>query len=514
MKKIVVLSLIALLVLAFGATAFAQAKKDEPAMQFKASGFIDALFNSYVNVTDGSGGAGIFDTIPGTFKRAASPNGFDENASYWATRARLKFDWIMGKQSSATMLFEMDSSQWGEIAGTGAQRNQMGQWAADRAAVEVKNVYFDFCVPAITVPITVRVGMHPLNIRPNLLVYTDGMGIIGSIKVDPANIQLIYFKPLEGTTWTADDVNVYGLHANAKVGPVTAGGYALYYNMNSYPFVAETASLPLFPAVSPTDNNADIWWFGAYADGKVGPVNLNFDFIYDRGTVERRSSLTSVRDVKLRGWTTRAKVDFPWEKLNFGVVGNYSSGADLKKTGARGLPGDPVAFNGGAPAIASTKVGSYIVPPGSEAGAIYGESVVMFSFGPNRGTSGIANSNNYTRVSRGGPGGTWLGKAYASFKPTPWYKVTVQGMYIGDTTKNGNTFGTAVKPTGLLRDDKDIGWEADLINEIQIYKNLSFVLAGGYLWAGDAMDQRIPLTLTNDSPKNPWQITGILTYSF
>jgi hypothetical protein len=510
MKKIVVLSFTALLVFGFGTMAFGQAKPAEPTMQFKASGFIDALYNTYINVTDGSGAAGIFDTVPSAFKPVAvgapENTGFDRSTNYFATRARLKFDWIMGKASSATMLFEMDSTQWGEIAGTGAQRNQMGHWSADRAAVEVKNIYFDFALPPIIpVPITFRVGLQPLAIRPNLLVYTDGMGIISSIKVDPANIQLLYFKPAEGSTFNADDVDVYGGHVNAKIGPVTAGGYALYYHFNQYPFTN-------------LNNDADIWWFGAYADGKMGPVNLNFDFIYDRGTIERKG-LSAVRDVKLRGWTTRAKVDFPWEKFNFGVVGNYSSGVDTKKTDSLGLPGNTVAFGGGL-AATSTKVGSYVVPVGSEAGAIYGESVVMFSFGANRGTTGIANSNNYTQVSRGGPGGTWLGKAYASFKPTPWYKVTVQGMYIGDTTKNGNTFGTARKPAAVgtaLRDDKDIGWEADLINEIQIYKNLSFVIAGGYLWAGDAMDffrSTVGVTPINESPKNPWMVTTVLTYSF
>ncbi len=500
MKKIVVLSLIALLVLAFGTMAFAQAKKDEPTMQFKASGWIDAQFNSFKNATPGSGAALIFNVVPSAYQFGGAA--YDQNVSYWQSRARLKFDWIMGKESSATMLFELDSDRWGDIPG---DRNTMGYWSADRAAVEVKNIFFDFALPAIIpVPVSFRVGLQPLSIRPNLLVYTDGMGIIGSVKVDPANIQLLYFKARENaaatTDQTADDVNVYGLHANAKIAAVTAGGYALYYNMNQYPF-------------GNLDNNADMWWFGVYADGKLGPINLNFDFIYDRGEVERRGNLPATRDVKYRGWATRFKVDYPWEKFNFGGVFHYASGADLKKTSAAGLPGQTVAY--GAAFGTSNKVGSYVVPPGSEAGAIYGESVVMYSFWGNRGTTGIANSNNYTQVSRGPIGGTWMAKGYASFKATPWYKVTFQGLYIGDTTSNGNTFGTAVKTgTSLLRDDSTIGWEVDLINEIQIYKNLKFVLAGGYLWAGDALDYRRGTSNLNDSPKNPWNITGNLTYSF
>ena len=42
--------------------------------------------------------------------------------------------------------------------------------------------------------------------------------------------------------------------------------------------------------------------------------------------------------------------------------------------------------------------------------------------------------------------------------------------------------------TTILRDDTSIGWEFDLINEIQIYNNLRFFVGGGFLIAGNAMD--------------------------
>jgi len=29
------------------------------------------------------------------------------------------------------------------------------------------------------------------------------------------------------------------------------------------------------------DDESQMWWFGGYVDGKVGPVNLNFDFVWD-----------------------------------------------------------------------------------------------------------------------------------------------------------------------------------------------------------------------------------------
>jgi hypothetical protein len=232
----------------------------------------------------------------------------------------------------------------------------------------------------------------------------------------------------------------------------------------------------------------------------------------------------------------------------------YASGVDANKTSTSGIPGTAVAnrFNAtayaGTPAGVSRKVGGYMVPPGSEQSPSSQESIVMYSCfnAAADGGTGIAQSGNYFSVSRGAFGGTWFAKLYASAKLVPWYKVTVQGLYIGDTTKHGNTLGTAVKTpltgtTGLsttatstgfntqqLRDDKKIGWELDLVNEIDIYKNLKWFVGAGYLWAGPALDLYNnsgggafnPVTGANGYPgqnvnyKNPWNITTRLLYTF
>ena len=107
-----------------------------------------------------------------------------------------------------------------------------------------------------------------------------------------------------------------------------------------------------------------------------------------------------------------------------------------------------------------------------------------------------------------------MGKLYGSFKATPWYKVTFQGLYIGDTTKHGNTVGTARKADGTLRDDKSIGWEVNLINEIQIYKNLKYSLGIGALFPGDGLRYYESASNLDDKPKTPWAVIGNLTYSF
>jgi hypothetical protein len=432
-----------------------------------------------------------------------SQQAYDEKMSYMETRGRLKFDAIMGKDMMGTFFFEIDSNRWGERveAGSTAQRNRAGFWGvSDRAAIEVKNMFLTFAMPWVPVPITVQGGLIPMAIRPAALLATDGPGIQAAIKVDPAMIRLIWMKALENRDWAADDSDLYGIEAYAKISTMTVGGYVLNFNMNTYPVTSD----------GEPDYASNMWWYGIYATGKAGPVNLSADLLFNNGNVtDRRNRAVQARDVKYSGWGTILNVSYPWEKFNFGFATIYGSGADLKKTNANGLPGS-FAPNGGA---TSTKVGALIVPAGTE-GSV-GHSIILCGNGIiNRSNTGYepAASSAHARATYGG---LWINKLFGSFQVTPDYKVTLEAMYIRDTTKSGNTIGTAVKTgTTTPRNDSDIGWEFDLFNEIALYKNLKLAFGGGVLFAGDAMDYRDPGTTNNVSPKNPWIIATSLTYSF
>lgn len=488
MKKFVVLSLFGLLIMAFSATVYAQK------LDFKASGFIDAATDWGRNMATSNTGAGIYQTLPTTFLPGGGA--YDKTNAWMSSRTRLKFDAVMEKNLSGTIFFEMDSSRWGEVSPAADQRNAYGYWSGDRGAVEVKNIYIDFGVPGVPVPMTMRVGLQPLAIRPNMLVLTDGMGVTMGIKADPVTIAPLWFKALEGQDATSDDVDVYGVHVSGKADTFTLGGYGLYYDMESYPFFS---TVPAYGTV--TDNCAEMWWLGLYADGKAGPVDLNFDLILDDGKVKSRSGLKSV---DYTGWATRLKIDYPWEKFNFGLVGMYASGADANKTP------DPKGYADGT----NSKVKSYVTPPGSEAPAVFNESQVFYGTPLDRTGTGIGAAWSYTGLSRGTIGGTWMAKLYGSCKVSPVYKMTLQGLYIGDTTKNGNTVGTAKKADGTLRDDKSIGWEFDLINEFQIYKNLKYTIGAGFLLPGDALKYWDSDAEKNVKPDTPWSIISMIIYNF
>ena len=552
MRKLTVLSLAGLLILAFSAVGYAQA----PKLEFRASGFIDAQTFIGEGVPQYNTGAGIYKVTNGNYQQlvnfapgvsptptagllagatAVNSQGWNRTQSNWEGRAHLKFDAVMGPNLSGTIYFEIDTFRYGSVFnGTAIQReaNNFGAWTTDRAAVEVKNIYIDVGLPyfGIPVPITVRVGAQPIGVRPNMMVYSDGTGVTAGLKIDPVMIMPIYAKALENLDFADDDVDVWGLHANAKLGTFTVGAYGLAYRMNTYPFyVLQAANGTIIPPdfgglpaqmtgiinQIPGTFKSHMYWMGAYADGKAGPVNLNFDFVYDYGSVDERNSYAP--NVKYEGWATRLKVDFPWEKFNFGVVGMYATGADARKTSSSGLPGTSAAgmpgYNSG---MLTRRNSGYVVPPGSEQGPGNAESMVVYGMEAGAtGGYGIADNANYAALSRGGFGGTWFGKLYGSMKLSPWYKLTIQGLYIGDTTQHGNTFGSAVKyqGTNILRNDANIGWEMDLLNEIQIYNNLRFFVGGGYLIAGDALDVKMSVG-GNRAATNPWAVRTRLMYTF
>jgi len=513
MKKFVVLSLISFLILAFGATVYGQEKP--PVLDFRASGFLDVISEYRMNVpqpgagTSAWGGTSTNNVMygpPPSFRMPKAAGGddqsFDKTEAYMESRGRLKFDALMGKEITGTFQFEFDSTRWGERAPSGAQRNYSGHWGvADRSTLELKHMYFSFGVPWIPVPTTIMAGSQPIGIRPSIFMVTDGPAITAAFKIDPAYVKLIWAKALEGRDWASDDDDVYGIEANAKISTLTLGGYWVLFNWNSYYPALEVAQ------VAP-NYRSDAWWAGLYLDGKLGPVNLNFDFCYDDGKIEdRRNIAARAKDVDLSGWGAILNIGFPWEKFLFGFSSIYGTGADQKKTSASGLPGSTTPWN-----TNTTKVKTFLVPGGTEGSNTH--AIVLDGAGINRGNSGFQPASD--GHDRAGQGGLWINKIYAGFAVSPEFSTRLEVMYVRDTTKNGNTIGNARKTDGNPRNDGDVGWEIDWFNTFKIYNNLSFQFGGGYLFAGDAMDFAVigGAAGDNKSPKNPWIFVTNLTYSF
>ncbi len=501
MKKYFGLMLIALLTIAFSATAYAA--------DLKASGYIRMDSEYYRNVA----ATGVDSPVYGTIASDYLPNNaaFNRRGAYMMGRARLKLDVVADKSLSGTVFLEIDSDKWGDPDGS---RGSMGYWTGDRAAVEVKNAYIDFGMPYLGVPLpmTVRAGLQGLVLRSGMLYSVDGIGFNIGLSADPVTINPFWFKPWEGQFTSADDVDVYGLNVSAKLDKITVGAYVTSTNLPDYPIPKATTAYGSLP----TNYKADFWWLGLYSDGTSGPIKYNFDFVVDNGKVENKVDATK-KSVDFTGWATRMKVDYPWEKYNFGGTFMYASGADQKKTDGAGLPGDnTTAFPGN-----NSKVKAYVLPPGTETGGFEEGFVFYNNFAADilnyhastTGSLGGKSGNGY--ASRAGIGGTWMAKIYGKYQIAPWYQIHLQAMYIGDTTANGNTVGNARKADNVYpRDDKAIGWELGMLNTFKIMKGLTWHVATGYLFPGKALEYYDSVKVKNVKPDDPFQVVTRLLYEF
>jgi len=525
MKKFIVLSLVGLLIMAFSATAYAQ-------VDFKAYGALFAGFVAHRNVTGGSDNITSYFPAPywpedGT----ANSGGWNKTATFYSSYANIFLEWNAGKEVKGVFNIEtcnyysgrntIDRNTPPAIYQTiqGAEFDT-GLWNTRLGQTRLRLAYIQFGVPyvGIPVPMTVTAGVIPMAVRPAFMfALTNGAGIQVDIKPDPLAFSLTWGKMAEGKIQVADDSNFYSFEGRANLGPATVGGYVLHQDMNTYPISYNPTAYG-----APSSNyEATMWWLGAYADAKAGPVNLNLDFALDTGKVKGDANVAdgvnfyAAHKVKYRGWAGQVKATFPWDKFSFGGLLFYASGADLKKTSRTGYPGDSPANGLG---YATTKVDSFVFPAGSNQWVVWAESMFL---GGNFSTlvcipQGMQAASWSTRLNRGATGGTWVAKVSASAQATPWYKVTLWGLYIGDTTKNGNTLGDAVKANGQLRDDKTIGWELALVQDISIYKNLTLTIGSGILFAKDALDQQVSSTAGyyNKSPKNPFIFSTKLAYMF
>lgn len=497
MKKLLTVAVAALLIFGLAAATYA--------MEMKASGFVRV--RTFVGVNTGDPGA----------PRATADN-YDDTEAWTDSRFRLQFSFIASEDLMGVVYFEGDSTKWGEASGT---RNAAGFYTTDRAAVELKQFYIDFKVPGISefAPNRLRVGTQWIAIRSHVCMGADAAAARWQVDTGPVRHYFTWIKPWEGTEYQYDDTDMYAYRLILSLPdfPVRPGAFILYMNSNDYDYFGGTAAGQgwgrglgfLAPGITDSLGDMEVYWIGVNVDGKVGPVNLTTDFVYFGGDSEPSSLVKNitgglVNDADYGGWCVyadaNANLDFG-PGLNVGGTFLYATGNDLDEH----FKPKP-SFD------------AYYMPPGEgnpSLGTVFWAGVVNDAINMARISQGLDSRNSAAAIQQRYIGGLWTIKGYASLKPLEWLKVTGYGMYIGDTVDNGNAVGNAAALSfSGFRDDDDIGIEVGAIVDMSVYKNLTYSVAGGYIFAGDALDTWTGIGLLNDEPSNPWAIVSQLIYKF
>jgi hypothetical protein len=430
-----------------------------------------------------------------------TPDAWNDENAFVTMRGELGVTARASEDLYGRMLFIFQSDQWGERYTRSGE--DVGAWIGTTwgtNSVNIENLFIDFRMPP-KLPIWLRVGLQTFVVRPHIFYFGSGPGVTGRISIDPIKMTIspMWGKVYEGYNYESDDTDIYAVDANIPVGPVRIGGFLWWQNVND-PAGSAWALAPAVVDTSGNTDNADIWWAGFYADGKLGPVNMQFDFIYNGGSYKVDPTRLAIAnwvtwgptfDIDYDAWMVRGEASMAINKLMFGMGGLYATGEDYNTP-------DVERFS--VPAFGSNKWAG----PNQDSFLLTGGFLGLCpNFQPAAGFLGAPGSSL---------GGLWFVKAFARYQVTDWLAMGTSVLYIGDTADNGDTWGSALEATGFAEDNDEIGWEIDVAANVSLYKNLSFALGFGYLIAGTALEQTNGID--NENPHDPWAVQAILCYLF
>ncbi|MCJ7546184.1 MAG: hypothetical protein MUP30_05090 [Deltaproteobacteria bacterium] len=403
---------------------------------------------------------------------------------------------------------EVNSTRFGEAEVTSNPAGTAGKWNTDSIAVQVKSMYIDFKIPGL--PVRTKVGIQPFMYRPVVFMYADAAGITANVKI-PAGDYVFNINPFWAIQskglWpaaspvvpgvatdqtTADDSNFFGVDVNAVIGDIKPG---MFFAMEQQGKRYDSAT---------GEGDRQVWWIGGYADMKFGALAITGDFVYNGGydhnengtirvngqapasfgfTNPQYMTYTIGNSVRHEAWLARGVATYTMNKFTFGMGALYGTGDN---------PGTPNKNEG------------YQMPWRSEGGKFNDDFLVLTGDWGYRATYGSQTTGGLFKTWTTPGQGVWYVRGFVDYAVTDWLKLKTNFGYIGDTVHNADEFGTDGN------DDQSVGWEMDFAVQINIYKNLYFDNAFGYLIGGKALaSQGIGYRA-----QDPWNFVTSLSYVF
>jgi hypothetical protein len=456
--------------------------------------------------------------VPGSGQTLASPPvgglyGFGDhqwNKTPWWVQMRGNIYVVARASADLQGVFgiEVNSTRFGEPQSSASQGGDAGKWNADAIAIQVKSMYIDFKVPEV--PVRLKVGIQPFRLREPVFLYVDAAGVTGNVKLTAGdyifNINPFWAVMSKGS-WTglplaagaatdqttADDGNFFGVDINAVFGDIKPGV-----------FFAMQRQGQIYDGVNPIttlagEGDRDLWWLGAYVDAKFGGLAITGDFVYNGGYDYWKSGTISLNYLEMvtpnyearaqgysarhEAWLARGVVSYTMNKFTFGAGGLYGTGDN---------PGTRDKDEG------------YRMPWRSEGTKFNDDFLVLMGDWGYREPYGLQTTGGLFKTWTTPGAGVWYVRGFMDYAVTDWLKLKFNAGYIGDTVHNEDAFGHDGN------DDKSVGWELDTAVQVNIYKNLYFDNAFGYLIGGKALASQ----LGGFRAQDPWAFISCLTYVF
>jgi hypothetical protein len=455
MKKLLVLGLAALLVVAFTVPA--------SALENKFGGYWRTRF------------FGNYD-FAGETNTALGLDSEDQDVTRTDTRTRLYYTAVLNENLSLVNKFEFDA-----VWGTGP----LGDYGADGVSVEVKQSYALFNWG----PTRWAVGIHDSLIARGFIFADEMSGLTVSYQTEGMNLVGEWIKGFEGGTGKDQndfDVDTYGLNPVFTFGEGFSLNPFVYYMYSddsrlgtaAAPTGTSTAGQNLADITGPiTPEEWSVYWLGVNADFTLGSASLWATGIYQGGDIDNNNLLNpGGPDIDVSAYLFAAGFSMPLGPVGIHGQGFYASGDEKADD-------DAEAFFG--------------IGGGGAGWAYYWAEILglgIFDAQTPPGTPGGDVSNVYAL----NIGATLKPVEKLSLKGDIWYASLVEDIV-----------GATVGPTGSLSGGEgDLGVEVDLVATYQIVEGMNLDIVGAYLFAGDA------ISTTGSNDDDPYEVGMRLSLSF
>jgi hypothetical protein len=477
MRKLLVLGLAALLVVAFSVPA--------SAIEHKFGGYWRTRFFGQYDFA-GESNANYVDPVTGLPSPLDSE---DQDLTRTDTRTRLYYTAVLNENLSLVNKFEFDAN-WG----TGP----LGDYGADGVSVEVKQSYALFNWG----PTRWAVGIHDSLIARGFIFADEMSGLTVSYRTDTMNLVGEWIKGFEGGAGKDAndfDIDTYGLN------PVFTFGEGFSLNPFVYYMYSDDAGLaqPFVPNAGPgfglstagynnpvlagssgpfggnVVEETSIYWVGANADFTLGPASLWATGIYQGGDIDNDDTLNpGGQDIDVSAYLFAFGASMP-----LGPVGIH--GQFFWASGDEDADDDFEAFFGMG---------------GGGVGWAYYWSEIM--------GLGIFDAQTPPGTPGGDVSNIWALNVGATLKPIE--KLSLKGdiWYAQLVQDAANLNSTIDASGGITNGEDDLGVEIDLVATYQLIEGMNLDIVGAYLFAGDA------ISTTGSNDDDPYEFGMRLSLSF
>jgi outer membrane scaffolding protein for murein synthesis (MipA/OmpV family) len=375
--------------------------------------------------------------------------------------------------------------------------------------------YLEFGWP--NAPVTARVGRQYYGLGQRLILDSNFDGVQVDLAAGPGKATLGWAKVSEGVPASGisdlhptdaypalpdgRDADLFMASYAGTTGGLGYSVYGMHYNdQNALPFFPNRIDYMVArftPAISRLSA------LGATANFNVRPlrnmrVEAEANYLFGEDDLDRVHSLGNqlldVNDGTLRGYNLYARATLP-----------VTPQADLGFVFGRGSGDDDVT--GGRGNVNKFKTMGYWYLTD-----VWEQSIMPDEEGITPQGLGAPNIRGYRELEN-----TTVFQVNATVRPIPRWRANTAFTLLRATEP---IRGWVAGPEGVVtpanftdQTASDLGHEIDFLVGFRPYQRLDLVLRGGYLWAGDA-SQLLINGVIPPNPANPWQIKGIVQYSF